>query len=127
MNFGIRLFPKWRFARRRVLSIGDPICCPAVTFSREGCRDFSFDGSFKFSCDWDAWERLSRRKGSFLYEKRALMGHRIHEESTTTKMIKDGERAKEELIMFRRFWPLWIAKIIAKPYSAAADSNELEK
>lgn len=125
LNLPIRLFPKSRFMRRRALSLGDPICCPAVTFSAEGCRDFKFDGSFRFSCDWDAWERLSKRKGAFVYLKKPLMGHRIHEESTTTAMIESGERSKEEMIMFRRFWPAWIAKLIAKPYATAADSNDV--
>lgn len=124
LNLPIRLFPKSRFMRRRALSLGDPICCPAVTFFREGCKDFVFDGSFRFSCDWDAWERLSKRKGAFVYVKKPLMGHRIHDESTTTAMTESGERSREEMIMFRRFWPAWIAKLIAKPYSKAADSND---
>ena len=60
-----------------------------------------------------------------MYTKKPLMGHRIHEESTTTAMIESGERSKEEMIMFRRFWPMWIAKLIARPYAAAADSNDV--
>ena len=127
LNIGFRLFKSSRFVRRRILSLGNSICCPAVTFSADGCRDFSFDGSYKFSCDWDAWERLSRRKGAFIYIKKPLMGHRIHEGSATTELTAGGERAEEELRMFRRFWPGWIAKLLAKPYAKGADSNVLEK
>ena len=123
LNFGFRLSKRSRFIRRRVLSLGCSICCPAVTFSKEGCSDFKFCNEFKFTCDWDAWERLSKRKGDFVYINKPLMGHRIHEESTTTAMSESGERAKEEFTMLRRFWPAWIAKIICKPYKKAAASN----
>lgn len=127
MNFPFRLFKKSKFVRRRVLSFGDSICCPAVTFYSEHLKDFKFDNQFKFSCDWDAWERLSRKKGSFVYTKKPLMGHRIHEESETTNLTQSGVRATEEFTMLCRFWPKWIAKIIAKPYSKGADSNDLSK
>ena len=33
----IRAFWKSKFIRRRVLSMGDPICCPAVTFDLKKC------------------------------------------------------------------------------------------
>lgn len=127
MNFGFRISKKSRFIRRRVLSLGCSICCPAVTYNAEVFADFKFDKQFKFTCDWDAWERLSKRKGSFLYIKRALMGHRIHEESATTEITQSGRRFTEEYTMLRRFWPAFIAKMYAKPYAKAADSNDLEK
>lgn len=124
LNFGFRLFKKSRFIRRRILAMGNSVCCPAVMFNASGCSDFSFDGRFSFACDWDAWERLSKRKGTFVYIKTPLVGHRIHKSSATTALTESGRRFDEELIMLRRFWPTPIAKFIARFYSRAADSNE---
>jgi hypothetical protein len=53
------------------------------------------------------------------------MGHRIHEGSATTELTGSGRRQEEELMMFRRFWPSFIAKFLMKPYSAGAKNNEL--
>ncbi len=125
LNRGFKLSAKCRFIRRRVLSLGNSICCPAVTFATDACSDFTFDGSFRFACDWDAWERLSRKRGAFLYVSKPLMGHRIHEESETTKLTAGSLRGEEEFRMFRRFWPAFIAKRLAKSYAKGADSNQL--
>lgn len=126
LNFPFRLFKKSKFVRRRILSLGCPICCPAVTYHIKNCNDLKFNTDFQNSCDWDAWERISKYKGSFVYLKRPLMGHRIHEESTTTEMIQNSRRAQEELIMFKRFWPSWIAKRIAKVFAKSTSSNDLD-
>ena len=125
MNFGFRIFKGSRWMRRRVLSIGNSICCPAVTYAMEVCGDFRFDAAFRFACDWDAWERLSRKKGAFLYIPERLCGHRIHEDSETTKQTAGEGRAREEYTMFRRFWPNWIARRLARHYAKGADSNQL--
>lgn len=127
MNIGFKISSKSRFIRRRVLSLGDSICCPAVTFNNDYLKNFKFDKQFMFTCDWDAWERLSKNKGSFVYIREALMGHRIHEGSATTELTQSNRRYEEEFKMLRRFWPKWIAKLIAKPYKSAAKSNDLSK
>ena len=125
MNLGFRISRYNRWTRLRVLSIGNSICCPSVTYSTEVFRDFRFDGRFKFACDWDAWDRLARKKGAFLYVHKPLMGHRIHEESETTKQTGGEGRAREEYTMFRRYWPDAIAKKLSKFYGKGADSNQL--
>ncbi len=125
MNFPFRLFKKSRFIRRRVLSMGCSICCPAVTYNIKNCNDLKFDTNFKNSCDWEAWERLSKLKGSFVYLKQPLMGHRIHKESTTTEMIENSRRSQEELIMFKKFWPGFIARPLAKVFKSGTKSNEI--
>ena len=125
MNFGFRLSRRWRFSRLAVLALGNSICCPAVTYSSEACRDFRFDNRFRFACDWDAWERLARKKGAFLYAPKPLMGHRIHADSETTKQTADTRRGEEEYTMFRRFWPDWIARRLSGFYAKGADSNQL--
>lgn len=125
MNRGFRPFPSWRWMRLRILSVGNSICCPSVTYCAEACRNFSFDSNFRFACDWDAWDRLARRRGSFFYLNRPLMGHRIHEDSETTKLTADTRRSEEEFLMFRRYWPNFIARKLSKYYVKGADSNQL--
>lgn len=125
MNLGYRFFPNSRGARLRVLSFGNSICCPAVTYAADACRGFRFDGNFKFACDWDAWDRLARQKGAFLYVRKPLVGHRIHEDSETTKQTATEGRAREEYTMFRRYWGERMARRLAKFYAKGADSNQL--
>ncbi len=125
MNVGFKLFPRSKFIRRRVLSLGNSICCPAVTYSQEVYKDFKFDKSFRFACDWEAWERIGRDKGAFVYVSEPLMGHRIHEESETSRIMADDKRVKEEYAMFRRFWPEFIAKKLSGAYAKNADNNQV--
>ena len=113
-----------RFTRRRILSLGCPICCPAVTYVKERAGDSIFSTEMKVSLDWDQWEKQSRKRGAFVYCPRKLMLHRVHEGSETTRMIENHQRGSEDLEMFRRFWPEWAARILAKKYSASEKSNE---
>lgn len=110
--------------RRRILSVGNPICCPAVTFNREGVGEEIFNERFLNAVDWDVWERLSKKKGAFVYCPQVLMAHRVHENSTTTLNIKNNIRTKEDLIIFQRFWPRPLAKIIAKIFSISEWNNK---
>ena len=48
------------------------------------------------------------------------------EESVTTSIIRSHQRSNEEIIMFRKFWPEWIARILNREYAKAQSSNELE-
>ena len=121
----VRFFQNSRFVRRRILSLGCPICCPSVTFVRNNLPETVFQTGFRSCEDWEAWEMLSRVKGSFIYNKRILMGHRIHEDSETSHIIQDNERVKEDFVMYCKFWPKWLAKILVKLYSSGEKSNEL--
>ena len=51
------------------------------------------------------------------------MGHRIDDSTTTTSIIKQGIRTKEDLEMFKKFWPKKIAEIINKFYANSEKSN----
>lgn len=119
--------PLWksRLARRLSLSLGSCICCPSVTFARENLPEVLFTTEFKSNLDWQAWYRLSKLKGEFVYCKKALMLHRIHEESETTRIINDNNRGTEDYEMFKCFWPAPIAKLINKFYSSGEKSNSL--
>ena len=126
LPFRLKILENSRFIRRRILSIGDPICCPAVTFCLDNIERPIFQHGFRSCEDWEAWEKISRQKGSFSYVYEPLMAHRIHEDSATTAIIKDNARVEENYIMFCKFWPKWIAKIINHFYTKSEKSNSLE-
>jgi len=105
-----------RLVKRSVISLGNAICCPSVTYviSRTGTE--LFVGNMKSNVDWQAWETLSDRKGSFVYMPQKLMCHRIHNASTTAGLINDHARREEDLYMFRKFWPGKLPELIWKLY-----------
>ena len=122
----IHAFSKRKWIRRRILSLGSPICCPAVTFNKEKIFNPIFTDQYKSVLDWDAWEKLSKMKGEFIYCDKPLMGHRIHEDSLTSEVIRNHIRDKEELEMFQKFWPKILAKFIWRIYKKSSVSNEIK-
>lgn len=125
LNFPLKFKATWnnKFIRRRILSLGNPICCPSVTYVKKHLEKDFFDVNFKNAADWDAWERLSKLDGAVIYCSNHLMAHRIYEESTTTLNIQDNTRSKEDFIIFSRFWPKSIAKIITKIFKLSEINN----
>lgn len=121
----IRLLQKSKFVRRRILSLGNPICCPAVTYVREKVGDAPFTNDYLSNIDWQQWEMLSKKQGSFVYSPKPLMCHRIHEQSTTSELIGESKRSAEDFDMFCKFWPQFIAKAIVKVYAKSEKSNEV--
>ncbi|MDO5424133.1 MAG: glycosyltransferase family A protein [Eubacteriales bacterium] len=120
-----RLLQKSPWVRRRVLSFGSSICCPSVTFAMEQLPMPLFREGYRCNVDWDAWERISREKGQFVYVNRPLMAHRIHPDSETTHTITETGRGQEDFFMFRRFWPEKAAALIEKFYASSEKSNDL--
>ena len=114
---------KW--AKRFVLRFGNAISCPAVTFNKNKITFPVFEYDMTCDIDWHAWETLSKKDGNFIFIKEHLMGHRVHAESETTKTISEKRRTKEDLEIFKRFWPEWFAKKINKFYSKSEDSNKI--
>ena len=121
----IKAFWTSKFVRRRVLAFGNCICCPSVTYVKEKVGDTPFTNDYLSNIDWQQWELLSKKRGSFVYNKQPLMCHRIHEESTTSEIIGDNKRNLEDFRMFCKFWPKPIAKFIAKVYSKSEKSNQV--
>ncbi|MFW7363652.1 glycosyltransferase [Vagococcus fluvialis] len=119
----MNLFKQSNFWRKRIMSLGSPICCPAVTYNLSMLKNFSFNEEMKVSLDWLAWYEISAYKGKFLFIKEELMWHRIHDESETTNMISDNTRTKEDIIMFNKFWPKPIARFIMKFYAKSQETN----
>ena len=115
-----------RFVRRRILSFGSAICCPAVTLVKSMVPEGLFEDNMKSNIDWQAWERLSKNKGAFVYVSIPLMEHRIHEESTTSDLLKDSARRAEDLTVFRKFWPRPVALLIEHVYQKGEKSNQLK-
>ncbi len=119
-------FHKSRFIRRRILSMGNPISCPSVTYVRENLPEPLFIPGFKSNIDWQAWEILSREKGEFAYDPSPLTCHRIHIGSETSAAINNGNiRAKEDYEMFLKFWPKWAARLIMRFYIKGEESNQI--
>jgi len=131
LNFTIKNFLCWPlkisrrsvFTKRLFLAFGDPICCPATTFIKGHFQLPVFESDMKATFDYWAWEKLSKDSYAFGYIKKPLMGHRIHEESITTKTINGNVRAKEEYIILKKFWPAPIAKLISAFYKLSEKSN----
>lgn len=122
----IKVWKNSRFIRRRSLALGCGICCPSVTFAVNNLPDPVFTVHFRSNEDWEAWERLSKLKGAFVYDATIQMGHRIHEESETSLIIGDNNgRSAEDYEMFCRFWPKWVAHILLKFYSKSQKSNDI--
>lgn len=121
----VKKFWKLKWIRRRILSLGSPICCPSVTFCVKNLPEVIFKDGFRACEDWEAWEMISKLDGEFIYSPKRLMGHRIHEGSETSAIINDNKRSEEELKMFCKFWPEWFAKIIVKYYAKGQKSNQL--
>lgn len=51
------------------------------------------------------------------------MEHRIHQGSTTSELIEENGRREEDLYMFRKFWPEWVARGIERLYQSSEKSN----
>lgn len=121
-----KLFRASKFVRRRSLSLGNGICCPSVTFAVNNLPDPVFRVHFRSDEDWEAWERISRLDGEFIYCPKILIGHRIHEESETSAILGDNARYREDYEMFCKFWPKQIAKVLVKFYSKSEKSNQIK-
>ena len=67
--------------------------------------------------------KLSKIKGYFYYINKPLTGHRIYDESTISKVLKDNGRTVEDYEMFKLFWTKPIAKVLTKLYQNSEKSN----
>ena len=123
---GLKFLQSSIFTRRRILSLGNSICCPSVTYFRDNLPNPVFKNHFRSNEDWEAWEMISKIKGQFLYCKTPLMAHRIHEDSETTATIKASGRIVEDIEMFEKFWPRPLARMLARYYKKSEESNNIQ-
>ena len=121
--FRMPLKSKWmaktKFFKKASLSLGNTICCPAVTYNKAMIKDKIFTSDLKFSLDWDTFYKFANGEGRFLYIDKPLTYYRIHDGATTKEFILDHRRVTEDTIMFNKFWPKWVTKIIMKFYVIA--------
>lgn len=127
MMFPLRFCKKSRWIKRRVLSLGNPICCPSVTVNRKKVGDRPYLTNLKCSLDWDTWLAFADIKGKFIYIPKHLMSHRIHEQSETTALIENHVRLDEDLEIFKRLWPDCIANWLMKRYKNSVKSNVVKE
>ncbi len=113
-----------RYLKNIFLSFGCPIAAPSVMLNLEQINDFQFSSAFSVNMDWDAWSRIAKMEGTFVYVRNNLMIHRIHQDSATTAGLQANARQQEDQIMFKRFWPDPIAKMFAKVYARSYASNK---
>ena len=125
LPFLIKSEISFNFLKRLILSFGDPIPCPTVMYNKENIGYFEFSRDFVCNMDWDAWLRLARKRGSFIYINKKLMLHRIHQDSQTSLQIKNKVRQEEERRIFGRLWPRPLARILANIYSLSLSSNKV--
>jgi hypothetical protein len=107
----------------RLLSMGNPICCPSVMLNRTVLPDFRFPGGFQSNLDWMAWIELARRPGGFVYVRENLVSKGIHAESETTALIAYRVRAREDRKIFDMLWPSPVAAVLALIYRLGYRGN----
>ena len=108
-----------RFWKRAILSLGNSICCPSVSYNKEVLGDSFFTSKLKFNIDWDTFLKLAETEGAFVYLDEPLLYYRIHDGATSKDFIVNHTRETDDYYMFRKFWPKWIAALIMVFYRAA--------
>jgi glycosyltransferase involved in cell wall biosynthesis len=112
-----------RFIKRSILSFGNPISCPTVMFNVDNIGPFEFSDKYQYNLDWEAWLRLAKVEGKFIYVNQKLMLHRIHNESQTILQIQDDNRLREEEMIFTTIWNKTIAKLLMMVYRYSSHLN----
>jgi Glycosyl transferase family 2 len=121
--FGARECITAKRDKLRLLSLGNPICCPSVMFNRAMLSDFRFAKGFQTNLDWLAWLELARRPGGFVYVRENLVSKGIHAASETTASIANRARASEDRAIFDTLWPRPVAAALASLYKLGYRAN----
>ena len=116
-----------KFWKKFLLSAGNPIPCPTVMYNLEALNSFRFSNEYVINLDWDAWYRMAKMDGRFVYATGSMLKHRIHPDSETTVGLKNNVRQIEDVKMFSCFWPSFIAKILSHIYAWSYKSNEIRQ
>jgi hypothetical protein len=112
-----------RALQRKILSLGNFICCPAVTYNLERIGNLRFDTNLRFVVDWEMWLNVLKQAGKITYIKQPLMYHRIHELSETSKTTDNSVREKEEVMIFEKYWGRTLSKLYMKGYVRNQNTN----
>jgi glycosyltransferase involved in cell wall biosynthesis len=109
--------------KMRLLSLGNPICCPSVMLDRRALGDFQFPPGFKTNLDWMAWLELARRPGGFVYVRECLLSKGVHADSETSATIANRAREREDREIFNTLWPRPVALVLATLYKFGYRGN----
>ncbi len=119
----VAIHQRWR--KLLLLRFGSPISCPTVLFNKELCGSFRFDPSFKVNVDWDAWLRLAKMKGAFVFVRSRAVQHRIYADSATSRGLRSKDRQLEDKRIFESLWPRYVAAVLSALYRLSYGSNSL--
>ncbi len=108
--------------KRLILSLGNSICCPTVTYNKAKLGKDVFTSEMKFNIDWDTFLKLAEREGRFLYNTHVGVLYRIHDEATSKEFIDTRGRETEDRKMFMKFWPEWLVDLIMIFYKKAYET-----
>jgi hypothetical protein len=122
--FGSREAIRQPSEKRKLLSLGNPVCCPSVIFNKSNLGHFEFSSGLKSNLDWEAWVRLSNEAGAFVYLPEILVKKRNHPLSATAALIGSHRRLDEDRAMFERFWPKPVAAVLTQFYKLGYIGNE---
>ncbi len=111
-----------KFWKKRILCLGNSICCPAVTYRKSVLGPSFFTSELKYNIDWDTFYKIAMTRGAFLYVDKPLTYYRIHDGATSKEWIVNHTRENDDIYMFRKFWPNWIVNIIMHFYKKAYDT-----
>ena len=120
---GLIKHPNSKYAKRRTVKYGNAICCPCVTLNTKIVSKKPFKSGMKSNLDWLTWYEFSKLPNPFSYINKDLMCHRIHEDSETSNLIQNNIRLEEDYEMFKKFWPVPVAKIFMYFYKRAIRTN----
>ncbi len=101
------------------LLLGNPVMCPSCSYRKEKMPRPLFSRELDFVLDWDCMRRLAVLPGRFVCREKPLLYYRIHDGAATKACMEDRRREREELEMFRRVWPRWLAGLWARGYGLA--------
>jgi len=110
----------------RLLSLGNPVCCPSVMLNRAALADFRFPDGLQTNLDWMAWLELARRRdGGFVYVDERLVSKGVHAASETSATIANRAREREDRTLFDSLWPAPVAALLATLYKLGYRANRV--
>jgi len=82
---------------QETVTVSNPIRCPSVVVRRAVYEHLGgFLATLYFAVDWEMWQRIAAHY-SFWFDPAAFAGYRMHPESETSRMTKQGLDALDEL------------------------------
>lgn len=108
-----------KFWKKRILSLGNSICCPSVAYNKKRLGDNVFTSELKFNIDWETFYKLAMVPGEFAYVDKPLNYYRVHDGATSMEFIVSHKREIDDTYMFNLFWPKWVTKLIMVFYKKA--------